>query len=448
MGLFMVTPQTLLEGVLRKDVLKRVLREGRLGITGTATGGSTTTIVDTTRLQSNRYTDKDWEDAWARISKDAGGSGAAPQGDIRPASTYAPSTGTVTITPAFSSSSSVASGDLYELWRYPHPQEVLDILDTVLTQETFRPEWCFLSALPDFDFEAAAIATNWGTASGASAALRTTEPLIHGKQYVRVTDSGSGNGYLPTAAIAVEPSRSYYVSALVRGIDSDDTAQLIAYDETNSAAIDSKTCTKTYTARVGFPFTTPSTCKSITIRLASQGVSDVTDWDDVVFYEIGQKTMPLPWWVKNRDQVKGIFELRSRGTNENSVYAAEMVGAETDAWDVRDTVTGRLELVRRDGGGITKPLFLFGTRPETAYSNDHSDTKYVNEEFLVAATLYHVYDMLSGDLDAGSVDMSWIQSQRSIWYRRYINALDAQDENLEKYFQSPRPDVVAVETGW
>lgn len=445
MGLFQVTPQTLLEGVLRKDVLKRVLREGRLGITGTATGGDATSLIDTVRLLSARYTDKDWEDAWVRISKDAGGSGAAPQGEIQPASAYSPSAGDIT-TGTFTAA--IASGDLYEVWRYPHPQEVLDILDSVLTQETFRPEWCFLSELPDYDFEAATITDNWGTASGASAAYSSTAPLMHGKKYAVVTDSGSGNGYLPTDAIAVEPNRTYCVSALVRGVDADDTAQLIAYDETNSAAIDSKTCTKTYMARMGFTFTTPSTCKAITIRLASQGASDVTHWDDVVFYELGQKTMTLPWWVRNRDQVKGVFELRSRGTNEDSVYAYEMVGLETDAWDIRDTFLGRLQLVRRDGSGMSKPLFIFGTRPETAYSNDHADTKYVNEEFLVAATLFHIYDALASDLDAGSVDMQWIQNQRGIWKRRYDNALEAQDENTEKFFQSPRPDVVAVETGW
>lgn len=75
--------------------------------TGTATGGSTTTLIDSDeRIES----DNEWNGHYLYISS-AGGS--APEGEERPVTDFIQSTQTLTVSPAFSAT--VASGDGYFL---------------------------------------------------------------------------------------------------------------------------------------------------------------------------------------------------------------------------------------------------------------------------------------------------------------------------------------------
>lgn len=76
----------------------------------TVTGGSTTTIVDTGDLFE---VDDAWNGHLAYVLTDAGGGGAAPEGEERPVTDYDQSAATLTVSPAFSAA--VASGDTVEL---------------------------------------------------------------------------------------------------------------------------------------------------------------------------------------------------------------------------------------------------------------------------------------------------------------------------------------------
>ncbi|MFQ5409991.1 MAG: hypothetical protein ACE5FI_16405 [Anaerolineales bacterium] len=87
-----------------------VLALGRdLGILteGQATGGSTTTIVDSALGGS----DDDYNDGWALVVRDGGGASAAPEGEFNRVSDYVSSSGTITVDTAFTAA--VASGDSY-----------------------------------------------------------------------------------------------------------------------------------------------------------------------------------------------------------------------------------------------------------------------------------------------------------------------------------------------
>lgn len=75
---------------------------------GTATGGSTTTLVDTTLYQTD---DDHWNHAWLYIETTT--DGLAPQGEERQVSDFTASTDTLTVPKAFSAT--VQSGDTYEL---------------------------------------------------------------------------------------------------------------------------------------------------------------------------------------------------------------------------------------------------------------------------------------------------------------------------------------------
>ena len=74
-----------------------------------ATGGTTTTIVDTT--QASAWTNNQWKNGAAFIVRDAGGANAAPELEFNRISAYDNATTTFTVDTAFTSAP--ASGDTY-----------------------------------------------------------------------------------------------------------------------------------------------------------------------------------------------------------------------------------------------------------------------------------------------------------------------------------------------
>jgi len=90
---------------------------------GQATGGSTTTIVDS-RLGS-RYADDYWIGAHAWLESKAN----APAGYASWVSDFAATTGTLTVGPAFGAA--CANGDYYQLFRYVTKDQIDDALNEV-----------------------------------------------------------------------------------------------------------------------------------------------------------------------------------------------------------------------------------------------------------------------------------------------------------------------------
>lgn len=78
--------------------------------TETASGtGSTTALVDTSRTES----DDEWINSWIRIDTDAGGVGAAPEGQERRITDFVASSDTITVFPAFTAATD--TGDAYSI---------------------------------------------------------------------------------------------------------------------------------------------------------------------------------------------------------------------------------------------------------------------------------------------------------------------------------------------
>src|SRR3990172_74529 len=87
-------------------------------VEGVATGGSTTTIIDTVvRTEPDDY----WNGGDALIIYDAGGAGAAPQGEIKRITDFVSSTSTIT---AGTFSVSVAASDRYAIMRRAYGENV------------------------------------------------------------------------------------------------------------------------------------------------------------------------------------------------------------------------------------------------------------------------------------------------------------------------------------
>ncbi len=95
-------------------LLQKVYRRLKIAKTSLATGGSTTTIVDTKLVDylSDSNENDVLNGGTAIVVHDAGGAGAAPEGEFNRISDY-DSTGTITVPSAWSGTSQVAAGDTY-----------------------------------------------------------------------------------------------------------------------------------------------------------------------------------------------------------------------------------------------------------------------------------------------------------------------------------------------
>ncbi len=98
---------------------------GGIVVEGKATGGSTTTLVDTGALGSKEFASKDddfWNGGTAWILNDAGGSSAAPEGEFGEITDYVKSTQTLTFDAL---TVAVASGDYYAVGKKNYPINIL-----------------------------------------------------------------------------------------------------------------------------------------------------------------------------------------------------------------------------------------------------------------------------------------------------------------------------------
>ena len=433
------------EILTRTQVLTRFLRETGLGISGTLTGGSISSIIDTTRLQSPQFNTGDWVGGWCRISNDAG-SHAAPETQIRAITSYQPASGTINVSPNWTTTAP-SLGMSYQLFRNPHPTDVLDALDAVLTKETWLPCTTVLSMCPDADMEQSHT-TDW-TGTNATVAKSTTAPALMGKRWLSVLTT-SAAGYAESAIIRVEPGSRIHVSALVRATAAGTTATLTVYDKTNSAAIGTPvTSVRQQVVRLWTEISVPSTCYQITIRLSNAENSVTSMWDEVAVYPTDTTELNLPWWVGDHSQVKAVYQMRMSQSVGANVWDAGYRGEQDNRWDIRpsDFGPGPFKLVAHYARGLTMPIFIIGTRPEEAYANDNAETKHLDGNWMQAALAYKVFDLLGSNPNRGILNMDWIDKQRTKWEMEYEKRKYQQAMRLEQLQRSPGADGLFYRNG-
>jgi len=371
----------------------------------------------------------EWIGGWARCAYDAGAAGGAPQGEIRPISNFAPSTGTITI----DSGTAYASGDEYELWKFPDPSLVLDFLDQILKQDVFLPTWAILTNVPDGDMEQSAT-TDWDTVSNATVAKTSVTTFGVGKRYLAITPSQAA-GYSRSLAINVKPGDTYHLSALVQIATAGQTARVALYSSAGTL-IDYIDHTALYPARVEKNIAIPSGVDSVHIRLIGQATTDVINVDEVCFYSLHDSSIPLPWWLKNRQQLQAIFKLRNNMLG-NNLSAPNYQGSIRHGYDVIDDAFGRGTLRVARFPNIEGPLVIFGTRNEEAFANDHSDAKLADENFLVACLAWRIFSHLRQQPSVGLLDSSWVKEEALRWEQKYYAEQRLQIVRLEELFAQP-----------
>ncbi len=418
-----------IESITKEGLIQSILREG-FGMYGTVTAtGSTSIITDTDRLKSTQYNDQEWVGGWARISSNADSAGAAPEAEYRPITTYVPSTGIITVNPAFTTAPT--TNDRYELWKFPNPQITLDIIDEVMQELIWLPSWTMLSEIPDGDMEQTT-KVDW-TDSGATSTKVISEPAMNGARWLEVVN-GSANDYTRSAVINVEPGQVCYTGALVLPIGNK-TGSLIAHDETNNAAIANVIHDGQYMAGIGFDFTVPSNCEQISIRLSGVESDATVRWDEIVFWAYNTPDIALPWWVKNKSQVKALFRYERWQAASLSRFPRQVRGIDS-TYGFMDDAFGRGQLrVFRQSGQLNLPLQLYGTRNPIAFTNDTADNRRIDKMYLKAAVLWQLFNHLSNGPVNALFETSWLNDSRDRWENEYNIQTYQQMERIEQTLQ-------------
>lgn len=419
------------EGLTRYQVIDRALRDSGFGSYGTATGGSTTTLVDANALISTQLPSTSFVGSWLRIALDAGSPGSAPEGEYRTVSSFAAGTGTLTVSSAFSAA--VASGDRYQVFRVVPPQAVLDTLDTILKEEVVLPDFTLLTEMPDGDMEQPNT-TDW-FAVNASLSKVTAEPSLWGRRWLRVTATAAGGYARGANHLRVTPGGSYHVSAIALPGDAATTATLRAWDVTNGAELLSRSWSGGSAGRIILDVTVPSTCYEMSVHLGVVENGKFVDWDEVCVYELSTRTLPLPWWVKNKSQVRGMFACEWDYLAESVADPDPVLKLEGLRWNYLPAGFGanRTRITRMDSRPL-RPVMLFGVRNETAYVNE-TETKRVDANFVNAALVFHLFRQLVSLPNSGHVDRAWVKEMVAYWEREYMRQRRAQEERLAMSFQ-------------
>jgi hypothetical protein len=414
--------------VTRAEIIARWLRTSGLGITGTATNGDDTSIIDTVRLRSGRYDPEDYEGAWVRISV-TDGNNAAPAGEIRPIERFLPSEGRFEVSPRFSAP--VATGHTYQVFRYPDPQEVLDHLDDVLTNTGKFPHIAFATDLPDGDMEAAnmdswTLSLSMDPTSTEKRKTSVDRLPFTGKRYLATNlAGGETSGFVESAIMGVNPGMTLHCSSLVQTNNHPGAvAKLVIWDQTNEVELDSAQVTQQISmARLRIQHQTiiPGQTRAVTVRLVNEqtlGQVGPVRFDEVVFYALGSRDIYLPSWVRRPNQVIRIYRHVDSGGYEKSVgnvlVPDTMFGYDTPDWVPQDEAFGNGYTKLVSHTTVTsEPLFIIGLRHEESFVDD-LEVKNINIEYVLAKLMTQVYDALANIPNAGSYNIAQISQQARV----------------------------------
>lgn len=288
---------------LYQDVATQL--EGEL-LGGTASSGSTTTLVDTT-ASGTALSPLDPNDEQGRFDGEVflylhTGTGAGQERRIK---SYAPASGTLTVDSNRAFATAPDNTSQYHILRVLSHARIVDCLNTGLRRLAYRTT-SPLTLVTDGDMETSGV-SNWTGSSGTPTKESTTVAYVYsGTQSLKLVTSGA-NGYARTASMAVNETESYWVEVMTRADPangSNSVLDLLVWDVTNAAAITLSGTTSHDQADgsewvwLRSDFTVPSGCKQIQVRLRDRTSGLTSYWDDLRLVHQSHQFLALPSWVE------------------------------------------------------------------------------------------------------------------------------------------------------
>jgi len=181
------------------------------------------------------------------------------------------------------------------------------------------------------------------------------------------------------------------------------------------------------------------------VRLINVEAAVTTEWDEVSFFATSSADIPVPWWVKIADQVKGYFELSPLSVG-SQLWDATLRGEKDTRWDTIPNFGGfsRFKAVARQGL-LDQPIFMYGLRNETAFSDDNTDLKYLDINLLAACLKFKLYKYHSQPLVTGLLDADNFKSMLGPAESEWMLISQSQAGDLNKTIDSPTPNAYFID---
>lgn len=268
-------------------------------------------------------------------------------------------------------------------------QWIQDAINKALTRLRY---WSIypITLVTDGNMESSAT-SDWTDTNATLSKVTTAANTPRGARTLFVNNTAA-DGQAQSATIPAAPvastdgdygggAREYYAHAWVRadvGI-----AELVAYDVTNSAEIDSQTWDNERWGVIDFTFTLPATCEEFALILRGQGATADTYWTNIICHRLGAREMLVPDWVTRPEFIRDVYMGRyDLGLPDelmlDPVAATPMpdMGNANNLW--------RLDFVHKL---TARPYWYMGSRPFAELSAA-SDTTTADREWLeTAATM-------------------------------------------------------------
>lgn len=391
---------------------------------GTATGngaGGGTTIVDTTRFTDSYANAQLYDGRYALLTS------GTYSGQVRRISSYAGSTGTITVADAYGGQ--VASGVTFEIHSYD--PALLDAAINRALPRLFYWTDFYPTLVTDGDMEASGV-TNW---TGSSCTpTKETSVVKYGTQSLLASNSGP-NGYTRTASISVSPGDHYRLEATVR--PDNYQATLIAYDVTNAANIATVSYTGREWKRLWLDFSIPSGCRQMQVWLQGDNLNAAIYWDNVILQHYDEKRLALPSWVTEDGMVRAV-ERRLGWRSETS--GVDFVDEERwqELWPAPRVEQDRtavnpfyIQLPWVMGNHVLRAVCV---RPYATLTTDSATTT-ADKEWVVAAAIMEL--LRAQVLKAPGAETGEFKNQISAWKKDFQRLCRKYQPKVQSRLRSP-----------
>jgi hypothetical protein len=359
--------------VMLEDLAERLYRESHWPVTGTATSGTTTTLVDTAGLVYSSGDDNQFDRKYAYIEFSTGESSRVTEGG------YAGGTGTLTLSPAVTDIGTE---------NYIITDQHIDVLKNAINRvqrnlflETFYPLSLHVMGNDANDMEPSTIATDYSATNG----TRATESTIvfNGAQSLKLTATSAG-GYANTGNIGVSDSQNLY-AAMMMYVTSGDSGTFRVVDVTDSnATIEDATTDEPSWVELVYPFSVPTDCEQIDFRFIADASGDVIYAEDFQVWSSGRRVYSLPSWITRPEQLLDVraFPQGVGGPASDNDYIANERRSIPLSYGFENVDRrGNLPLHIWVDAGSARP-FIYALRPLVELSADTSNSV-AEQDFVV-----------------------------------------------------------------
>lgn len=281
-----------------------------------------------------------------------------------------------------------------ELHTFIHPTTLKDDCINKALRTMRHVSYYPLGLLTNPDMEDATITTVWSE-EGSDAPANTAETTIvyRGKKSLKAT-SAAADQYAYQAAKVIG-GKTMYVFAFGATDAAATEGQVIAYDATTPAVIDTWDFDDLDWQEMGGKIALPAACKSFQVRLNVVTSSVSCYFDDVQCYYADQRSFALPDWITNEAQIGHVYYLPEGSAGPDEGRMAEETELRYLATPKILGSSGRFR-VEFFGATIGRPLYLECTRSYAELDAD-ADTTTADEDTVVEGALHFAYTLKGKD---------------------------------------------------